>query len=271
MTNSASGKAAVVLEMSGPIALVTLNRPESLNAFNAAMHAALMSTLDQIEGDEACRVAVLTGAGRGFCTGQDLTDRAGVAEGKSVDLGASLEQFYNPLVQRLRGLRVPIVCAVNGVAAGAGANIALHCDIVLAAKSARFIQAFAKIGLIPDCGGTWILPRLIGSARASAITMLAEPVSADLAASWGLIWRAVEDDMLLDEAMATASKLAAMPAGALHELRTALQLAAVNTLDQQLEHEALVQRQLGRSQDYADGVTAFLKARAARASGGKAS
>ena len=271
MTDQDQQPAPVLLEKEGSLAVITLNRPERLNAFNAPMHQAMIAALDEVESDDACRALVLTGAGRGFCTGQDLTDRLAAAGGEPIDLGASLDEFYNPLVRRLRALKMPSVCAVNGVAAGAGANLALHCDIVLAARSARFVQAFSKIGLIPDCGGTWLLPRLIGEARARAVAMLAEPIEAEQAEAWGLIWRAVDDDRLMDEARALAESLAQTSARAHGELRRAMSLSAGNSLDEQLDHERDVQRKLGFSKAYAEGIAAFAERRAARTPGGASS
>src|SRR5260370_20053035 len=200
----------ILINNRGAWRIVTLNRPDRLNAFNEAMHRALTQALDDAGNDIGCRAVLLTGAGRGFCAGQDLGDVA-VSDGAAPDLGTTIENFYNPLVRRIRSMNKPVVCAVNGTAAGAGANIALACDIVLAARSAKFIQSFAKIGLVPDSGGTWFLPRLIGEARAKALAMLSEPVSAETAANWGLIWRAIDDDKLNHEAEMLAIPLAAQP------------------------------------------------------------
>ena len=210
---------------------------------------------------------MLTGAGRAFCAGQDLGDRDPRKAKEAPDLGRTIETFYNPLVRLIRSLEKPIVCAVNGVAAGAGANIALACDIVLAAKSAKFIQAFSKIGLIPDSGGTWSLPRLLGEARAKGLALTAEPLSAETAAAWGMIWRAVEDDQLMAEAEALGKRLAAGPTFGLGLTKRAIQAAAANTLDQQLDLERDLQREAGRSADYAEGVAAFLDKRPAEFSG----
>ncbi len=245
--------------------LITLNRPERLNAFNAAQHAALAAALAAAEADPDCRAVLLTGAGRGFCAGQDLADRD-PASG-APDLGHTLDTLYNPLVARLRALPKPVVCAVNGVAAGAGANIALACDIVLAARSARFIQAFAAIGLIPDSGGTWWLTRFLGEARAKALAMTAEPIGAETAAAWGLIWRAVDDDALLDQAAALAAKLAAGPTQAYARIKQAIHAAEQNTLSAQLDLERDLQREAGRTDDYREGVRAFLEKRPPRFSG----
>src|SRR5213079_1326860 len=232
---------------------ITLNRPERLNALTVEMAAALNAALDEAETDKSCRALLLTGAGRGFCAGQDLTEIVGAAPS---DLTRLLDH-YHPLVLRLRALPIPIVCAVNGVAAGAGANLALACDIVLAARSASFVQAFARIGLIPDCGGTWFLPRLVGTARARALALLAEPLSAETAAEWGLVWRMVEDDRLMDEAQALAARLASQASAALALTKRALDAAGDNTLAQQLDLEGELQRQAGAHPDHAEGIRAF--------------
>ncbi|ASY57618.1 2-(1,2-epoxy-1,2-dihydrophenyl)acetyl-CoA isomerase PaaG [Sinorhizobium sp. CCBAU 05631] len=239
---------------------LTLNRPDKLNAFNEEMHLALRAGFGRAHSDDTVRAVLLTGAGRGFSAGQDLGDRD-PRKGGTPDLGHTIETFYNPLLRLIRSLEKPIVCAVNGVAAGAGANIAFACDITLAARSARFIQAFAKIGLVPDSGGTWSLPRLIGEARAKALALTAEPLDAETAANWGLIWRAVDDAALMDEASALAARLAAGPTKGLGMTKRAIQAAAVNSFDEQLELERDLQREAGRSGDYAEGVTAFLEKR----------
>ncbi|MEK0084867.1 2-(1,2-epoxy-1,2-dihydrophenyl)acetyl-CoA isomerase PaaG [Benzoatithermus flavus] len=250
--------------------IITLNRPDKLNAFNEAMHRALMEALDAAEADPDCRALVLTGAGRGFCAGQDLGDRMQVEDGEPPDLGATIEAAYNPLVRKLRALPFPTVCAVNGVAAGAGANIALACDIVLAGRSAKFIQAFARIGLIPDSGGTWTLPRLVGRARAMALAMLAEPVSAERAEAWGMIWKAVDDERLMEEAQKLAAYLATQPTVGLVLIRRALDASNTHTLDQQLDLERDLQREAGRTPDYAEGVRAFMEKRTPRFTGRRA-
>lgn len=240
---------------------LTLNRPDKLNAFNDEMHVAMRTGLERAHQDPAVRAVLLTGAGRGFCAGQDLGDRDPRQGGELPDLGRTLELFYNPLIQLIRSLDKPVVCAVNGVAAGAGANIALACDITLAARSARFIQSFAKIGLVPDSGGTWSLPHLVGEARAKALALTAEPLDAETAANWGLIWKAVDDAALLDEAAALAGRLAAGPTKGLGLTKRAIQSAASNSLEQQLELERDLQREAGHSMDYAEGVAAFLEKR----------
>lgn len=239
---------------------LTLNRPDKLNAFNEEMHLALRAGFERAHADAEVRAVLLTGAGRGFSAGQDLGDRD-PRKGGTPDLGHTIETFYNPLLRLIRSLEKPVVCAVNGVAAGAGANIAFACDITLAARSARFIQAFAKIGLVPDSGGTWSLPRLLGEARAKALALTGEPLGAETAAEWGLIWRAVDDDRLMDEATALARQLAAGPTRGLGMTKRAIQAAATNSLDAQLDLERELQREAGRSTDYAEGVTAFLEKR----------
>ncbi|MEQ1929878.1 MAG: 2-(1,2-epoxy-1,2-dihydrophenyl)acetyl-CoA isomerase PaaG [Parvularculaceae bacterium] len=244
-------------------ARLTLNRPDRLNSFTVAMHGEVASALDAVERDKSVRTLLITGAGRGFCAGQDLSDRAVApgSEGTGADLGESLENRYNPLIRRLTTLAMPVVCAVNGVAAGAGANIAFAADIVIAAKSAKFIQSFANIGLVPDSGGSWILPRLGGQARALGLALTGEPLSAEQAAAWGLIWKAVDDDKLIDEADTLLARFAAAPTRGLAETKRAIRTALSRTLDQQLDLERDLQRALGRTDDYREGVDAFLTKR----------
>lgn len=242
-------------------ARLTLNRPDRLNSFTVEMHEEVARALDAIGSDKTVRTLLLTGAGRGFCAGQDLSDRAVAPGGDGVDLGESLENRYNPLVRRLTSLPFPTVCAVNGVAAGAGANIALAADIVLAAKSAKFIQSFANIGLVPDSGGTWVLPRLVGQARALGLALTGEPLQAEKASEWGLIWKAVDDDQLMSEADALIAKFASAPTRGLAETKRAIRSASGRSLDQQLDLERDLQRALGRSCDYREGVDAFLNKR----------
>lgn len=243
------------------IAVLTLNRPDRLNSFTQAMHREVRDALDRIQADKSVRVLLLTGAGRGFCAGQDLNDRAVEPGAAGVDLGESVEKYYAPLVMTLRTLPLPVICAVNGVAAGAGANLALACDIVLAAKSASFIEAFSKLGLIPDTGGTWALPRLVGPARAMGLAMLGERLPAEQAEQWGLIWRCVPDDALMMEAMAMAEHFAAAPTKGLAYTKKALLASSTNTLEQQLALEASMMRELGYSHDYREGVAAFIEKR----------
>jgi 2-(1,2-epoxy-1,2-dihydrophenyl)acetyl-CoA isomerase len=252
----------LLVALDGPVLTVTLNRPDKLNSFNEAMHAALQGALDRMEGEPAIRAVLLTGAGKGFCAGQDLGDR-NMAADQDIDLGSTIERLYNPLVRRLRALEKPVVCAVNGVAAGAGANLALACDIVLAARSARFIQAFCRIGLVPDSGGTYFLPRLIGEARARALALTGEAVTAEQAMAWGLIFQVVEDDRLQAEAGALAQRLAAGPTRGLGLIKRALNASLANDLDRQLDLERDLQLEAGRTADYREGVAAFLAKRPA--------
>jgi len=242
---------------------LTLNRPDKLNSFNEEMHLALRAEIERAHEDASVRAVLLTGAGRGFCAGQDLGDRDPRKSSEKPDLGQTLETFYNPTLRLIRSLEKPVVCAVNGVAAGAGANIAFACDIVLAARSAKFIQAFSKIGLIPDAGGSWSLPRILGEPRAKALALLAEPLMAEQAADWGLIWKAVDDDALMPEATAMVEKLAAGPTVGLGLTKRLIQAAATQDLDAHLDMERDCQRIAGHTDDYAEGVTAFLEKRAA--------
>jgi 2-(1,2-epoxy-1,2-dihydrophenyl)acetyl-CoA isomerase len=251
----------ILFDVAEGVARLTLNRPDRLNSFTVQMHAEVADALSQIEGDATVRVLLLTGAGRGFCAGQDLSDRAVAPGGAGVDLGESLENRYNPLVRRLMTLPKPVVCAVNGVAAGAGANIALAADIVLAAKNARFIQSFSNIGLVPDSGGTWILPRLLGHARALGLALTGEPLSAEKAESWGLIWRAVDDDQLKAEADKLVARLAMGPTRGFAAIKLAMQRGWAAELNEQLDLERDLQRELGRTEDYKEGVAAFTEKR----------
>lgn len=251
----------ILFEVANGAARLTLNRPDRLNSFTAQMHDEVAAALSQVEADPGARVLLITGAGRGFCAGQDLSDRAVAPGGDGVDLGASLEKSYNPLVRRLAGLPKPVVCAVNGVAAGAGANIAFAADIVLAAKSAKFIQSFANIGLVPDSGGTWILPRLAGQARAMGLALTGQPLTAEQAEAWGLIWRAVDDASLADETNKLVERLAAGPTKGLAAIKKAIRAAWGNAFDAHLDLERDMQRELGRSSDYREGVSAFAEKR----------
>jgi 2-(1,2-epoxy-1,2-dihydrophenyl)acetyl-CoA isomerase len=247
-------------DISEGAARLTLNRPDRLNSFTVAMHQEVADALGRVER-EGARALLLTGAGRGFCAGQDLSDRAVAPGAEPVDLGDSVERYYNPLVRRLTSLPLPVICAVNGVAAGAGANIAFACDIVLAAKSARFIESFAAIGLIPDSGGTWVLPRLAGQARALGMALTGEPIGAEQAAAWGLIWRAVEDDKLMEESGALLARFAAGPTRGLAETKRLIRSTWSRTLDEELDLQRDAMRALGRSADYREGVAAFLEKR----------
>lgn len=251
----------ILFSIEDGVALLSLNRPEQLNSFNAAMHLEVREALKQVRQSSDARVLLLTAEGRGFCAGQDLSER-NVAPGAELpDLGESIERFYNPLVRTLRDLPLPVVCAVNGVAAGAGANIPLACDLVLAARSASFIQAFCKIGLVPDSGGTWLLPRLIGMARAKALAMLGERLGAEQALQWGLIHRVVDDAALRDEALTLARQLATQPTYGLALIKRGLNASFDNGFDEQLELERDLQRLAGRSEDYREGVSAFIDKR----------
>jgi 2-(1,2-epoxy-1,2-dihydrophenyl)acetyl-CoA isomerase len=241
----------------GPIARITLNRPDRLNSFTARMHEEVRDALASL-GD--ARVVVLTGAGRGFCAGQDLNDRA-VAPGQAVDLGETVQACWNPLIRALTSLPQPVIARVNGVAAGAGANVAIACDIVVAAKSAKFIQSFSAIGLIPDSGGTWHLPRLVGQARALGLALMGEPLPAEKAAEWGLIWKAVEDDALDAEVDAIAHKLAALPPLGLAAIKEMIRSSWQYSLDEELDRQAGTMRRLGFTEDYREGVAAFLEKR----------
>lgn len=258
---------SILFTINDGVAVLTLNRPDRLNSFTQAMHGEVRDALDKLQADKSVRVLVLTGAGRGFCAGQDLADRAVSPGAPGVDLGESVEKFYAPLVMTLRSLPMPVICAVNGVAAGAGANLALACDIVLAAKSASFIEAFCKLGLIPDTGGTWHLPRLIGMARATGLAMLGEKLSAERAEEWGLIWRSVPDEALMEEALAMAAHFASAPTKGLAFTKKALQASYANTLPDQLKLEGEMMRELGYSHDYREGVAAFIAKRPAQFKG----
>ena len=252
----------ILLVIEGQVATITLNRPDRLNSFNPVMHQALKDALDKVESARpAVRALLLTGAGRGFCAGQDLSDRNVAPGAAAPDLGESLETWYNPLIRRLQNLPMPVVCAVNGVAAGAGANIALACDIVLAARSARFIQPFCKLGLIPDSGGSWFLPQALGRPRAMGLALLGDKLSADKAEQWGLIWQAVDDEQLVQEAKSLVERLATQPTAGLARIRQAILAGVDNSLDDQLDLERDLQREAGHSADYKEGVAAFMAKR----------
>ena len=253
----------ILVEMRAGYRIIILNRPQRLNTFTEAMHSALRTAIEEAEADPACRALLLTGAGRAFCAGQDLNDRL-AKPGESGVQTNTLEQHYNPLIRKLRALPFPVVAAVNGVAAGAGANVALGCDIVLAARSARFIQAFAKIGLIPDAGGTWTLPRLVGMARARGLALLAEPLPAEQAESWGLIWKCVDDAALMQQAETMCAGFAGGPSTGLALIKQALNASLSNDLATQLDLERDLQREASGTFDYAEGVRAFIEKRAPR-------
>jgi 2-(1,2-epoxy-1,2-dihydrophenyl)acetyl-CoA isomerase len=261
-------KPSILVDRRAGYRVVTLNRPDRLNAFNDAMHSELRQAIEEIEADETCRAVMITGAGRGFCAGQDLNDRL-VTPGEKLPPNTSLEQHYNRLVRKLRSLPFPVVAAVNGVAAGAGCNIALACDIVIAGRSASFVQSFARIGLIPDSGGTWVLPRLVGDARARGLALLAAPLPADQADQWGLIWKCVDDAALAAEAQKLCEHFASAPTQGLALIKRALNASATNTLDAQLDLERDLQGMARAMPDYIEGVRAFMEKRKPNFTGGK--
>ncbi len=243
------------------VAVLKLNRPDALNSFTAEMHGEVREVLTQASEDKLVRAVLITGNGRGFCAGQDLNDRS-VAPGEALpDLGDSVEKFYSPLILQITTMQKPVICAVNGVAAGAGANIALACDIVIAGRSASFIESFCKLGLIPDSGGTWHLPRLVGMARAKGLAMLGPKVSAEQAEAWGMIWQVVDNDELMSTALGLAEQMATQPTRGFAFTKEAFAASAANTLEQQLELERDLMRAAGKTHDYQEGVKAFLEKR----------
>jgi 2-(1,2-epoxy-1,2-dihydrophenyl)acetyl-CoA isomerase len=252
---------SILVSLDTGVLTITLNRPDKLNAFNPEMHQRLKAALERARDESEVRAVLLTGAGRGFCAGQDLAERNVAAGAAPIDLSVTIGSYYNPLIRRMRELPKPIVCAVNGVAAGAGANIALACDLVLAARSASFVQAFSRIGLLPDSGGTYFLPRLAGTARAMGLALLGEKLSAEDAERWGLIWKAVDDAQLMSEAASLAKTLAQGPTKAYGLIKKALYASASNALDAQLDVERDLQREAGVSEDYREGVAAFMAKR----------
>ncbi len=243
------------------VAVLTLNRPDALNSFTAEMHGEVREVLSQAADDKSVRAVLMTGSGRGFCAGQDLNDRSVAPGADAPDLGDSVEKYYSPLILQITTMEKPVICAVNGVAAGAGANIALACDIVIAGRSASFIESFAKLGLIPDSGGTWILPRLVGMARAKGLAMLGPKVSAEQAEAWGMIWQVVDDEELMSTALGLAEQMATQPTRGFAFTKQAFAASAANTLATQLELERDLMRAAGRTHDYQEGVKAFLEKR----------
>ncbi len=256
----------ILFSVDGGIARLTFNRPDKLNSFNTQMHGEVQEALGALPGSGA-RVLVLTGAGRGFCAGQDLGDRAVAPGSRGVDLGESIDKYYKPLVLALHSLPMPVIAAVNGVAAGAGANIALACDLVIAARSASFVQAFCKLGLVPDSGGTWTLPRLVGDARALGLALLGGKLPAEQAAAWGMIWQCVADAELGAAVDTLAEQLAAAPTRGLAWTKAAIRGSWQHSLAEQLDIERDAQRELGQSDDYAEGVAAFIEKRTPRFTG----
>ncbi len=243
------------------VAVLKLNRPDALNSFTAEMHGEVREVLTRAAADKSVRAVLLTGNGRGFCAGQDLNDRS-VAPGEATpDLGDSVEKYYSPLILQITTMEKPVICAVNGVAAGAGANIALACDIVIAGRSASFIESFARLGLIPDSGGTWILPRLVGMARAKGLAMLGPKVSAEQAEAWGMIWQVVDNEDLMSTALGLAEQMATQPTRGFAFTKKAFAASAANTLETQLELERDLMRAAGKTHDYQEGVKAFLEKR----------
>ncbi|MEP6703163.1 MAG: 2-(1,2-epoxy-1,2-dihydrophenyl)acetyl-CoA isomerase PaaG, partial [Betaproteobacteria bacterium] len=257
----------ILLDIDHGVARLTLNRPDRLNSFNVQMHTEVRAALGAIGADTGVRAVVLTGAGRGFCAGQDLSDRAVAPGGAPADLGESVEKYYGPLVRSIRALPLPVICAVNGVAAGAGANLALACDIVVAARSASFIEPFCRLGLVPDTGGTYFLPRLIGTARAMGLALLGDKLSAEQAAEWGLIWKAIDDDKFALEVDTMATQLAAAPTKGLARTKQAIYASSGNSFESQLDLERDYMRELGFTDDYREGVSAFMAKRAPKFSG----
>jgi len=257
----------IIVEKANGVANLTLNRPDRLNSFNVQMHEELQSALDDIATDGETRCMMITGAGRGFCAGQDLNDRAVTADGQAPDLGMSVEKFYNPLIRRITNLKMPVICALNGVAAGAGASLVMACDIVIAARSASFILSFAKVGLVPDSGSSWHFTRALGLPRAKALAMLGNKLKAEQAEQWGLIYQVVDDENLAQEAQELSSYLATQPTEALANIKELVHTSLDYSLNEQLERERKAMQHLGRSHDYKEGVAAFIEKREAKFKG----
>jgi 2-(1,2-epoxy-1,2-dihydrophenyl)acetyl-CoA isomerase len=254
----------LIYSLDAGIARITLNRPDRLNSFNEPLHAELRQVLDSVQADASVRVLIITGAGRGFCAGQDLGDRNVAVGAAPPDLGYTLETFYIPLITQIAHLRCPVIAAVNGVAAGSGASLALACDLIIAKESASFVQAFSKIGLIPDAGSSYFLPRAVGTAVAMGLALTGDKCSASQAAQWGMIWKCVPDAAFDAEVTRLAEQLAQAPPLALKSVKETLRSSGARSLDEALRHERDTQRTLGRSEDYREGVTAFMEKRPAQ-------
>jgi len=251
----------IIVEKNNAVANLTLNRPDSLNSFTVQMHEELQKALDDIATDGETRCLLITGAGRGFCAGQDLNDRAVSADGEAPDLGQSVEKFYNPLIRRITNLKMPVICALNGVAAGAGASLVMACDIVIAARSSSFILSFAKVGLVPDSGSSWHFTRALGLPRAKALAMLGNKLKAEQAEQWGLIYQVVDDENLMEEGQKLAGYLATQPTEALANIKELVHTSFDYSLNEQLERERKAMQHLGRSHDYKEGVASFIEKR----------
>ena len=257
----------IILKKHNGVATLTLNRPDRLNSFNVQMHEELQNALDEVATDGETRCLMITGEGRGFCAGQDLGDRAVTVDGEAPDLGMSVEKYYNPLIRKITNLKMPVICALNGVAAGAGASLVMACDIVIAARSASFILSFAKVGLVPDSGSSWHFTRALGLPRAKALAMLGNKLNAEQAEQWGLIYQVVDDENLMDEANKLSSHLATQPTEALANIKELIHSSFDYNLNEQLERERKAMQHLGRSHDYKEGVSAFMEKREARFKG----
>jgi 2-(1,2-epoxy-1,2-dihydrophenyl)acetyl-CoA isomerase len=251
----------ILLDIRGGVARLTLNRPDRLNAFNLSMLMEMQAALDEVERSAGVRTLLLTGVGRGFCAGQDLSDPAISPDREDVDIADALEKGYNPIIRKLTSLPIPVVCAVNGVAAGAGASVALACDVTLAATSAKFIMSFTQVGIVPDSGSSWALPHLVGQARALGMALTGDPVSAEEAVHWGLIWKAIEDAQLSSQAEALALRFAAAPTRSLAETKSLIRSAFARTLEDQLDLERDKIRELSHSADYKEAIDAFINKR----------
>ncbi len=251
----------IIYQIDNGVGILSLNRPTTLNSFNSQMHEEVKVAIKDARTNVSVRCLIITGEGRGFCAGQDLSDRAARVSDDGPNLGDSIEKYYNPLIRAIMNMEKPVICAVNGVAAGAGASIALACDIVVAARSAKFVQVFSKIGLVPDSGGTFNLPRALGLPRAKALALLGDKLSAEQAQQWGMIWQCVDDDVLMEEAISIAKRLACAPSQGLAMTKKLLNESFSNSLEQQIELEKEAMRWLGKTDDYQESVSAFMEKR----------